>query len=447
MPQELRMAPASVAPPTDSPVGNYFVAAYPPFSRWEPEQVGSAESALDAAAPESPVGIYVHIPFCERKCDYCYYMSREGAKAAEVDAYLASAVAELQLLSERPAMAGREATYVYVGGGTPSTLRPQQINFLLSGLRSAVPWQDDIEVTFEVAPKTARPDRLKALRENGVTRVSMGVQSFDDDLLRLNGRIHLAEDVERAYGLLRDHDFGWVNLDLMVGMVGETDASWEHSVERIMELAPDSVTIYQTEVPRNTQLYRDWKDGKLPGDLIPWDVKRERLNNAFSKLEAAGHVVASAYAAVRDPSRHLFRYQQHLWRGGDMLGLGASSFSYFGGVHYQNDARADGYARTIAEGRLPIYRAAALSREERIVREFVLQLKWGRVDGAAFRRRFDVDLWHTFAKPLQALAADGLVADRDATDADVVLTRTGLLRVDELIPQFYLREHLDARYW
>jgi len=441
------MAPVPVSPPTDSLVGNYFVAAYPPFSRWEPEQVGAAGEALDGSATESPVGIYAHVPFCERKCDYCYYMSREGAKAAEVDAYLASVVAELRLLSERPAMVGRQATYVYVGGGTPSTLRPQQISFLLGGLRSAVAWQDDVEVTFEVAPKTARQDRLEALRDAGVTRVSMGVQSFDDALLRLNGRIHLAEDVEGAYGLLRDNDFGWVNLDLMVGMVGETDASWERSVERVMTLAPDSVTIYQTEVPRNTQLYRDWRDGKLPGDLVPWDVKRRRLATAFRTLEAAGHAVASAYAAVRDPSRHLFRYQQHLWRGGDMLGLGASSFSYFGGVHYQNDARADGYAKTVAGGNLPIYRAAALSLNERVVREFVLQLKWGRVDGAAFGRRFGVDLWRTFAKPLEALAADGLVADRDPADPDVVLTRAGLLCVDELIPRFYLREHLDARYW
>ena len=447
MPQDLQMAPASVAPPTDSPVGNYFVAAYPPFSCWEPGQVGAAEAALDASAPESPVGIYVHVPFCERKCDYCYYMSREGAKAAEVDAYLASVVAEMQLLSQKPAMAGREATYVYVGGGTPSTLRPEQISFLLGGLKSAVPWQDDIEVTFEVAPKTARRPKLEALRENGVTRVSMGVQSFDDELLALNGRIHLAEDVERAYELLRDHDFGWVNLDLMVGMVGETDASWLHSVERIMELGPDSVTIYQTEVPRNTQLYRDWKDGKLPADLIPWDVKRRRLNDAFDMLEGTGHIVASAYAAVRDPSRHLFRYQQHLWRGGDMLGLGASSFSYFGGVHYQNDARTDGYAGAIADGSLPIYRAAALSRDARIVREFVLQLKWGHADGAAFGRRFDVDLWDRFAEPLQALTADGLVAERDPQGTDVVLTRAGLLCADELIPRFYLREHLDARYW
>ena len=435
-----------VASSVSSLVGNYFVAAYPPFSCWTPEQAPDAELALDAPAPASPVGIYAHIPFCERKCDYCYYLSRAGAKSAEVNVYLETVVAELALYARRPAMEGREATYLYIGGGTPSTLSPDQIKFLLRGMQDSAPWAEDVEVTFEVAPKTVRRAKLEALRESGVTRISMGVQSFDDDLLRQNGRIHLAADVERAVDLLREHDFDWVSLDLMVGLVGETEESWTRSVDRAIDLAPDSVTIYHTEVPYNTQLYRDWKDGNLPADLISWEVKRERLAAAFAKLEAVGHVVASAYAAVRDPSRHLFKYQQRLWRAGDMIGLGASSFSYFGGVHYQNDARTADHATAVAEGHLPIYRGRALSRDERVVREFVLQLKWGRVDPQPFQDKHGVDIIDMFAKPLSDLADAGLLAD-STDDGAVLLSREGLLRVDELIPRFYLPEHREARYW
>jgi oxygen-independent coproporphyrinogen III oxidase len=446
--QHTDVAPVRGAPSLSPLIGNYFVAAYPPFSCWTPDQAPDADVALNAPAPDAPVGIYAHIPFCERKCDYCYYLSRAGAKSDEVNAYLETVVAELALYARRPAMDGRKATYVYVGGGTPSTLNPDQIRFLLDGMKGAVAWERDAEVTFEVAPKTARRAKLEALSACGVTRISMGVQSFDDALLRMNGRIHLAADVERAYGLIREEGFDWVNLDLMVGLVGETEESWRRSVDRTMELAPDSVTIYQTEVPYNTQLYRDWKDDRLPSGLIPWEIKRERLAYAFGRLEAAGHSVASAYAAVRDPSRHLFQYQQHLWRGGDMLGLGASSFSYFGGVHYQNDARTDAYANSVRDGALPIYRARRLSRDERIVREFALQLKWGRVDAAAFRRRNHVDVRDVFAEPLRGLAAAGLLAaPTDGEDAEVALTREGLLRVDELIPRFYLPEHQEARYW
>ena len=447
-PQHADVAPARGASSISLLIGNYFVAAYPPFSCWTPEQAPDADAALNAPAPDAPVGIYAHIPFCERKCDYCYYLSRAGAKSDEVNAYLETVVAELALYAPRPAMHGRRATYIYVGGGTPSTLSPDQIRFLLLGLKGSVAWGRDAEVTFEVAPKTARRAKLEALKECGVTRISMGVQSFDDALLRVNGRIHLAADVERAYGLIREHSFHWVNLDLMVGLVGETEESWRRSVDKAMDLAPDSVTVYQTEVPYNTQLYRDWKDDKLPSGLIPWEVKRERLDYAFGRLEAAGHVVASAYAAVRDPSRHVFQYQQHLWRGGDMIGLGASSFSYFGGVHYQNDARTDAYASSVRDGALPIYRARGLSVDERIVREFVLQLKWGRVDTAAFRRRFDIDLRDVFAEQLRGLEADGLLAaPAEGEDPEVVLTREGLLRVDELMPRFYLPEHREARYW
>ena len=131
-----------------------------------------------------------------------------------------------------------------------------------------------------------------------------------------------------------------------------------------------------------------------------------------------------------------------------MIGLGASSFSYFGGVHYQNDARTDAYASSVRDGALPIYRARGLSVDERIVREFVLQLKWGRVDTAAFRRRFDIDLRDVFAEQLRGLEADGLLAaPAEGEDPEVVLTREGLLRVDELMPRFYLPEHREARYW
>jgi oxygen-independent coproporphyrinogen-3 oxidase len=129
-----------------------------------------------------------------------------------------------------------------------------------------------------------------------------------------------------------------------------------------------------------------------------------------------------------------------------MIGLGASSFSYFGGVHYQNDARTADHAAAVAEGHLPIYRGRALSRDERVVREFVLQLKWGRVDPQPFQDKHGVDIIDMFAKPLSDLADAGLLAD-STDDGAVLLSREGLLRVDELIPRFYLPEHREARYW
>jgi oxygen-independent coproporphyrinogen-3 oxidase len=192
------------------------------------------------------------------------------------------------------------------------------------------------EVTFECAPRSVRREFLETLRDNRVTRLSMGVQSFDDELLQLNGRIHLVEDELRSYELIQKAGFGCVNLDLMVGLMGETVEKWRDSVRRMIELSPDSVTIYQTEIPYNTQLYRDLKAGSLPAAAVSWPEKRARLAYAFEELERAGYTLVSAYNAVKDPQRHRFLYQHYLWHGADMLGLGVASFGYFGGVHYQN---------------------------------------------------------------------------------------------------------------
>ena len=425
-------------------VGNYFVSAYPPFSRWQPAQTGAVECVLDLPAPQTPIGIYVHIPFCEKKCDFCYYLSRAGAKAFEVDAYLEKVVDELALYARHPALRERRVSFVYFGGGTPSLLTPEQIHFVVSGLQRALSWRGVEEITYEVAPRTARRDRLEALIKIGVNRISMGVQSFADDLLRLNGRIHLSADVLRAYALLREFGCDWINLDLMVGLVGETRALWKDSVRRAIELSPDSVTVYQTEIPRNTKLYRDLQEGNPAADPIPREVARGRLNWAFRELERAGYTVVSGYAASKDPDRHRFCYQEYLWRGGDMLGLGAASFSYLNGVHFQNTAGLGEYQARVGDGQLPVYRAHRLTERERLVREFILQLKWGAVGAADFQAKFGVDVLEEFSQTLDEAAAEGWLT---VVDDGVRLTRAGLLRVDSLLPRFYQSEYRGVSYW
>lgn len=423
--------------------GNYFVAAYPPFSAWDVAQVPFLHETLERPAPGKPLGIYVHLPFCQKKCDYCYYLSYIAQPAAVVDQYLETVVRECALYAERPGVKGRPVSFVYFGGGTPSSLSSTQVRRLVDGLRRRLPWIGLEEVTFECAPRSVRPEFLETLREAGVTRLSMGVQSFDDALLRLNGRVHLAEDVVRAFSLLRQTDFAWVNLDLMCGLLGETEAQWRESIRRVIALAPDGVTIYQTEIPHNTQLYRDVKAGALPAAPLSWDLKRARLDEGFRELERAGYTIVSAYNAVKDPQRHRFLYQDYLWRGEDMLGLGVAAFGYFGGVHAQNEITLEQYEAAVARGELPVKRAIKLSAHDQLVREFVLQLKLGEVPLAPFRERFDVDPATAFAKPLQALTTEGWLT---VGPECVRLTRPGLLRADRLLSRFYDPRFQDIRY-
>src|SRR5262249_33217637 len=154
-------------------------------------------------------------------------------------------------------------------------------------------------------------------------------QSFDDTLLKINGRIHLARDVVNAYAKIREAGFAWVNLDLMCGMIGETPEQWHHTIRETLKLSPDSVTIYQTEMPYNTQIFRDWRATRLPASVVSWETKRTRLLYGFDALERAGYTIVSGYNAVKEPEVHHFKYQDYFWRGADMLGLGVASFGYF----------------------------------------------------------------------------------------------------------------------
>ena len=271
----------------------------------------------------------------------------------------------------------------------------------------------------------------------------MGVQSFDDDLLKLNGRMHLGQDILRACELIQEAGFGCVNLDLMTGLIGETVEQWKHSVERVIELGPDSVTIYQTEIPYNTQLYRDVKSNRLPSPLISWEVKRERMDYAFQKLTEAGYTIVNGYSAVKNPKRNRFIYQDHLWRGGDMIGMGVASFSYFGGVHYQNAVELDSYQSLVRQDELPVKRAFLLNTHDQLVREFILQLKGGEVSVKDFREKFSGDITQLFSQQLGELASEGLLT---FPKSSVQLTRAGLLRVDGLSPWFYDAAYRDLRY-
>lgn len=423
--------------------GSYFVATYPPFSAWDEAGARSFEARLGRPPePRARLGLYVHVPFCVKRCEFCYYLSSDDHPEL-IDAYVDAVVREAERWAEQPAIAGRPADFVYFGGGTPSILSESRLRRLLEGLRDAISWRGAREVSFECAPQTVTADRLDALAELGVTRVSMGVQQLDDDILALNGRVHRVADVERAWGLLSARHFPVVNLDLIVGLVGETDDTFFSSLERIIDMGPESVTLYQLEIPLNTPLYRAMDEGALEGAPVPWPVKRDRLDRAFSRLESAGYAVRSAYAAVRDAREHGFLYQDEQYRGADLLGLGTSSFSYLDGFHHQNLADLPLYVKAVTEGTLPLWRGYALSAVEQAVREFVLQWKLGAVDRRDFVARHGIDPASLFSDALGELQEEGMVT---VGEHRIELTRLGLLHADRVLPAFYLPEHSGIRY-
>ena len=429
-------------------VGSYFVANYPPFSVWTAGAVeAEARPALATPpAPGVPLGLYLHIPFCRKRCHFCYFRVYTDRNAREVESYLDLLAREWELYAPLAAVAGRRVDFVYFGGGTPSFLSTRQLHGLVKRLTAITPWRGAEEITFECEPGTLTEAKLAAIRRMGVTRLSLGVENFDDRILELNGRAHRSPEIARSFEYARTLGFPQINIDLIAGMLGETDANWRTCIERTLALDPDSVTIYQMELPYNTTISSDILQGKgqFAEPVATWATKRRWVAEAFAALERAGYHVGSAYTAVKNPATTKFVYRDRLWEGADLVGLGVASFGHVNGVHVQNLDTWEKYSAAIERDDIPLGRAYRPAPEERMIREFVLQLKRGAVAPEYFARRHGVDVLDRFSAALASLKSAGYLARADRER--IALTRDGLLRVDVLLPRFFLPEHTGIRY-
>ncbi len=414
--------------------GSYFVANYPPFSRWTPEAVPAVMEAFDAPATDAPLGLYLHVPFCRKRCKFCYFRVYTDVAAADVERYSQALAREAGLVATRPAVAGRTLRYVYFGGGTPSFLSVKQLERLVAGLHESFGWNDAEEVTFECEPGTLSEPKVHALKALGMTRISLGVENFDDAILEANGRAHLSAEILRAWDWIKAADFPNTNVDLIAGMVGETAETWEQTISQTLALEPDSVTIYQMELPFNTVFVRSAKDGDGTVPVADWPTKRAWVNRAFDRFLEHGYSISSGYTLVKDPARVHFRYRDMLWEGADLVALGVASFGHVSGVHYQNETHWDPYLDAVEAGRLPIQRGLVPSARERLIRELVLQLKRGWIDPRRLRDRHGIDPLTEWADQWRQLHEAGLLA---AVDPEPRLTRAGLLQVDSLLPRFF----------
>ena len=429
-------------------VGSYFVSNYPPFSVWTADAVAADARPALAADPKPgvPLGLYLHIPFCRKQCHFCYFRVYTNKNARDIEEYLELLAHEWELYQQTAAVAGRPLSFVYFGGGTPSFLSSGQLQRLVSRLTAAASWGTAEEVTFECEPGTLTEPKLEAIRALGVTRLSLGVENFSDRILELNGRAHRTPEIDRVYRFARQVGFPQINIDLIAGMLGETDENWTACVQRTLDLAPDSVTIYQMELPFNTTISRDLlkHTGQFSDPVATWPTKRRWVDEAFAALEQAGYHVGSAYTAVKDPQRTKFVYRDRLWQGADLVGLGVASFGHVNGVHLQNADKWEAWQAGITRDELPLARAYRPTTEERMIREFVLHLKRGTLRPAYFADKYGIDPLVRFRQQLDELAAGDLLVARSSER--LALTRAALLRVDVLLQRFFLPRHVGIRY-
>lgn len=429
-------------------LGNYFIANYPPFSAWSAKHAPAALKALETPPkPGTPLGLYLHIPFCRKRCKFCYFRVYTDKNAKDVETYLTAILKEVELLSQTACMGGRKLDYVYFGGGTPSYLSVAQLTSLMERLKAIMPWDACREVAFECEPGTLQLHKLQALKDQGVTRLSLGIENFSDEILSTNGRAHLSGEIYRAYGWAREVGFDQINIDLIAGMVGETWDNWKDCIQKTIELAPESVTIYQMELPYNTRISKELTvlgQEEAPTQLIAdWPTKRAWVEYGFEELKKAGYAISSAYTMVKDKAKTQFVYRDALWRGADMFGTGVASFGHVNGVHIQNVDTWEQYVEKLDRGELPIGRALPVSDRERLIREMILQLKTGHIEADYFRGKFGVDVHKVFQDGYRKLQDDGWL---NVTDSGVELTPAGFLQIDRHLPTFFDPEYQTTRY-
>jgi oxygen-independent coproporphyrinogen-3 oxidase len=387
---------------------------------------------------DASVGVYVHVPFCERVCPYCDFavVAARPLTAADERRYLAALARELA--SRSAAFAGRRLASLYLGGGTPSLLEPASVAEIVQAVHAAFPGGAEVETTLEVNPSTLERQRLPGFRAAGVTRLSVGVQSFDDAVLRRLGRAHRADEARRTLTACRAEGFEALSLDLIFAAPGQTLAGCERDLEEALAWAPAHVSTYELTIEAGTP----FATAAARGQLARADEELALAMQAAlqTRLEKAGlrRYELSNYARPGCEAVHNRRY----WQRRPVLGLGVGACSLDPsdaaapfGVRRANRRELAGYLDCVEHGRSPEAGAperldAATARGEAMF----LGLRAAGVAAADFSAEFGAPPRAFFAAAVDALVGSGLLAE--AANADLSLTPAGWRLADHVSSHF-----------
>jgi oxygen-independent coproporphyrinogen III oxidase len=358
--------------------------------------VATAEQAK--AEEVEPLGLYVHVPFCASTCDFCAFY-QVSPTAESVEGYMNCAAAEAALVGwDRP------LETVFWGGGTPGLLSPRDLGRLAGIVHSIPGGRAPREWTVELAPASVTRERLEVLRGAGVTRVSLGVQSFSPALLDALGRAHSPEQVRRAYGLIRAAGFASVNVDLMFALPGQTGPEWDAEIDEAVSLAPDHISTYCLTFEEDTALWVKLSQGRVR--LDPENEAR-MYERTWERLGAAGYAQYEVSNFAR--AGHACLHNVNTWRMGEWEGLGPSAASQHGGWRGANVSDLGQWATQVGRGERMTRDRMALTpsvlAEDALV--FGLRMNCG-VDVARLRERSPCASWERVEALLDRLADEGL---------------------------------------
>ncbi len=373
------------------------------------------------------LSFYLHVPFCATRCGYCdfnTYTAGELGTAASPESWLAAALSEIDLAAKVLTAQGvhRPVSTVFVGGGTPSLVGAGPLATLLTAIDDHIGLGPDAEVTTEANPESTDPALLEALRAAGYTRLSLGMQSSSARVLRILDRPHTTGRALDVVGWARAAGFEHVNLDLIYGTPGETDAEFADSLAAAVGSGVDHVSAYSLIVEPGTRMARQVRSGALP--MPDEDVLADRYLQADAALTAAGlgwYEVSNWAADEAARCRHNLAY----WTGGDWWGIGPGAHSHVGGVRWWNVKHPAAYAAASSAGRSPGFAREVLDPAARRLEDILLRLRL--VDGVSLEM-----LSADGGEAARAAAGDGLLEPRHLDNGRAILTMRGRLLADGL---------------
>ncbi|MBT3268920.1 radical SAM family heme chaperone HemW [Candidatus Poribacteria bacterium] len=369
----------------------------------------------------SPRGLYIHVPFCLYRCYYCDFATSPHVPGV-VDPFLESVRREAATY----ASADSSIASIYLGGGTPSVLSGDQMLRLLAAMRATFPVSDGVEVTVEANPETLAAAKLRAYRDAGVTRLSIGVQALDDATLKRLGRDHTAEHSTRAVRMARDADFESVSVDLIFGLPGQDSEHWSATLQDGLALRPDHISLYGLTVEPKTvfDFMRRQQTLSVPSDDQQADMYAEAIDTAL----AAGyeHYEISSFASPGHESRHNMTY----WADESYIGLGPSACGYLAGRRYANVRGTRSYMKRVDAGDSAVVEEETLTGIDARAQTLMLGLRrLGGVRRDDYHRRYGRDIVDDFGDTMAPLEDAGLLR---LSAASIRLTRRGVLLSNEV---------------
>ena len=391
------------------------------------------------AISDKPAGLYVHIPFCLKKCRYCDFYSISDL--SQTSGFMAALKREMQMNSDTPLVFDT----IYIGGGTPSVLEPDAIGRILETASRYFSIASDSEITLEVNPGTASFDKLLEYRKFGINRLNIGVQSFDDENLRFLGRIHSGKDARLSVEWDRRAGFDNIGLDLIFGLPGQDKTNWLSDLTRAGNLEPEHLSCYMLTCESGTLLARDVKTGRIR--LAAEDMVLNLFDTAIHFLTTRSflHYEVSNFARMAGPhrepktSRHNLKY----WSFAPYIGLGPSAHSFIEPERCWNHRSVATYMRQIEAGKSAIAEKERLTPEQMMIEAIYLGFRttWG-IDLKALNAKFDINFAQTFHKTIAELETRGMI---QLNEGHCTLTRNGLLFIDSIASMFICQEMEGCR--